>query len=201
MFSKSRSVKHCRSGLWKSGTACWTVMMMIALAAPAAPQTVSPTGSTVPSAASEDVATIDGIMTALYDVISGPAGQARDWDRFRSLFLPEGKLIPTGFEEGSAKATASLWTPEDYVNLAGASLEQNGFFEREIGRVEERFENIAHVFSTYDSRRTADGEVYQRGINSIQLMWDGERWWIMNVMWRGVGADFEIPSKYLRRNR
>jgi hypothetical protein len=136
-------------------------------------------------------------MFALYDVISGPAGQARDWDRFRSLFLPEGKLIPTGFPDGSEKATASLWTAEDYVERAGSSLEENGFFEGEIGRVEERFENIAHVFSTYDSRRTADGEVFQRGINSIQLMWDGERWWVMNIMWRGVGPNEEIPAKYL----
>jgi hypothetical protein len=117
------------------------------------------------------------------------------------LFLPEGKLIPTGFRDGNAKATASLWTPEDYVGLAGTSLEESGFFEGEIGRVEERFENIAHVFSTYDSRRTADGEVFQRGINSLQLMWDGERWWIMNIMWRGVGPDSEIPERYLRGGR
>jgi len=166
---------------------------------PASAQTVSPTGTEAPTAATEDVATIDGLITALYDVISGPAGQARDWDRFRSLFLPEGKLIPTGFRDGSAKATASLWTAEDYVALAGTSLEEGGFFESEIGRVEEKFENIAHVFSTYHSRRTADGEVFQRGINSIQLMWDGERWWIMNIMWRGVGPEAEIPARYLRQ--
>jgi len=175
----------------------FTIVMISVLAVPVSGQTVSPTGSEVPTATPQDVATIDGIMTALYDVISGPAGQARDWDRFRSLFLPEGKLIPTAFRDGSSKATANLWTAEDYVELAGSSLEENGFFEDEISRVEERFENIAHVFSTYRSRRTVDGEVFQRGINSIQLMWDGERWWIMNVMWRGVGPDAEIPAKYM----
>ena len=177
------------------------ISIVLALAAPATAQTTSPTGSEVPTAAPEDVATIDGLIAALYDVISGPAGQARDWDRFRSLFLPEGKLIPTAFRDGSAKATANLWTAEDYVELAGSSLEENGFFEAEIGRVEERFENIAHVFSTYDSRRTADGEVFQRGINSIQLMWDGERWWVMNIMWRGVGPEAEIPTKYLGQSK
>ncbi len=170
--------------------------MIAVLATPTAGQTVSPAGSEVPTASHEDVATIDGIMEALYDVISGPAGQARNWDRFRSLFLAEARLIPTGFRDGAA--TASLWTPEDYVAMAGSSLEENGFFEIEIGRVEERFENIAHVFSTYQSRRTADGDVIQRGINSIQLTWDGERWWIVNIMWRGVGPHAEIPAKYLR---
>jgi hypothetical protein len=171
--------------------------LIVVLAAPATGQTVSPTGSEVPTANAEDVATIDGIMFALYDVISGPAGQARDWDRFRSLFLAEARLIPTGFRDNGATPFAILWTPADYVAQAGSSLEENGFFESEIGRVEEIFENIAHVFSTYQSRRTANGDVIQRGINSIQLTWDGERWWIVNIMWRGVGPDAEIPAKYL----
>ncbi len=78
-------------------------------------------------------------------------------------------------------------------------LEERGFFEQEIGRVEERFENIVHAFSTYTSRWTPEGEVFQRGINSIQLMWDGERWWIVNIMWRGVGPDTEIPERYRRK--
>ena len=175
-----------------------TTVLVFSIAVPTAAQTASPTGTAAPTAAPEDVATIDAIIAALYDVISGPAGQARDWDRFRSLFVPEAKLIPTSFPEGSSKATARLWTAEDYVGIAGSSLEENGFFESEIGRVEERFENIAHAFSTYQSRRTADGEVIQRGINSIQLVWDGERWWLMNIMWRGVEPGSEIPSRYLR---
>lgn len=174
-----------------------TVAVALALAAPAAAQTTAPTGGTVPTAAPADVATLDGIIAALYDVISGPAGKARDWDRFRSLFVPEAKLIPTGFPEGSAKAQVRFLSVEDYITGSGPSLEARGFFEREIGRVAERFENIVHVFSTYESRRTRDGDVIQRGINSIQLTWDGERWWVTNVMWRGVGPNVEIPAKYL----
>ncbi len=176
-----------------------TAALALALAAPAAAQTTAPTGGTVPTASPADVATVDGIIAALYDAISGPAGQARNWDRFRSLFVPEAKLIPTGFPEGSPKARVRFLGVEDYITGSGPSLEARGFFEREIGRVAERFENILHAFSTYESRRTADGEVIQRGINSIQLTWDGERWWITNVMWRGVGANVEIPARYLKR--
>jgi hypothetical protein len=176
-----------------------TTALVLLLAAPAAAQTTSPAGGTVPTAAPEDVTTIDAILGALYDVISGPAGQERDWDRFRSLFVPEAKLIPTGFPEASPKATARFITVEGYIESSGPILEERGFFEREIGRVVERFENIAHVFSTYDSRSTADGAVFARGINSIQLMWDGERWWVANIMWRGVGPDAEIPAKYLQK--
>ena len=83
------------------------------------------------------------------------------------------------------------------MNRAGPSLEERGFFEIEIGRVEERFENIAHLFSTYETHSTLDGDVIQRGINSIQLTWDGQRWWILNIMWRGVGPNINIPHKYL----
>lgn len=176
-----------------------TVALVLAVAAPAAAQTTAPTGGTVPTAAPADVATVDGIIAALYDVISGPAGKARHWDRFRSLFVPEAKLIPTGFPEGSTKARVRFLSVEDYITGSGPSLEERGFFEREIGRVSERFENIVHIFSTYESRRTQDGDVIQRGINSIQLTWDGERWWITNIMWRGVGPNADIPARYIRR--
>ena len=90
---------------------------------------------------SKDVATMDGILAALYDVISGPAGQSRNWDRMRTLFIPEAKLIPTGKrQDGSfGKRVFSL---EDYINISGPVLEKNGFFESEIGRTVDQYGNI-----------------------------------------------------------
>lgn len=173
------------------------VLLLVAGLTPAYGQVTAPTGSPVPEAAPQDVATIDAIMGSLYGVISGPAGEARNWDRFRSLFLPDAKLIPTGVREGSTKARARFMSVEDYIAGSGAFIEERGFFESEIARVVDRFENIAQVFSTYESRWTPEGDVFQRGINSVQLMWDGERWWIVNIMWRGVAPDAVIPPKYL----
>ncbi len=179
-------------------TAVLCLLCCAALPVAAQGQTASPTGGEVPEAAVDDVSTVNGIIAAMYDVISGPAGQKRDWDRFRSLFLPEARLIPTGFPQGSDRARARVMTVDDYVTNSGPFLEERGFFEAEVGRVMERFENIAHLFSTYESRwKPDDAEPFQRGINSIQLMWDGGRWWIANIMWRGVEPDVEIPMKYL----
>lgn len=175
------------------------IMTLLGGTVPLAAQSASPTGGTVPAARSADVASIDAILGALYEVISGPAGQARDWDRFRSLFVPEARLIPTGVPEGSAQARARVLSVEDYIAQSGPFLEERGFFERELGRVTERFETIAHAFSSYESRWTSDGEVFQRGINSIQLMWDGNRWWVVNILWRGVPPEQEIPEQYLGR--
>jgi len=171
------------------------------VAIPCTAQTPTPTGGTVPAAAPADVASIDAIITALYDVISGPAGQARDWDRFRSLFVSEAKLIHTGRPADSSNARGLIMTVEDYVTRSGPMVEQRGFFESEIGRVTEEFGQIAHAFSTYQSQWTQDGDVFQRGINSIQLLWDNERWWIMDVMWWGVGPDDVIPERYLTNPR
>ena len=176
-----------------------TVTVGLMLAMPCVAQTVTPTGGTSPTASHADVASVDAIIAALYDVISGPAGEARDWDRFRSLFVADATLIPTGVRTGETKVSARVITVEDYIESSGTTLEEWGFFESEIGRVTEQFGNMAHAFSTYDSRSTQDGDVFQRGINSIQLLDDGERWWIVNVMWWGVGPDFEIPAKYLRQ--
>ena len=177
---------------------CGILATALLVAGPLDAQNATPSGRTAPNADRADVEGIDAIIAALYDVISGPAGQARNWDRFRSLFVSEAKLIQTGFPQGGGPARARYSTVEGYIEGSGTFLVENGFFESEIGRVEERFENIAHAFSTYDSRATEDGDVFQRGINSIQFLWDGDRWWITNVMWRGVGPDFEIPGKYLK---
>jgi hypothetical protein len=171
-------------------------LLMSASAATATGQTETPTGATVPAARAADVATAEAIVTALYQVISGPAGQARDWDRFRSLFVPEARLIPTFVPQGESAVRDRYLSVEDYIRTSGPLLVERGFFERQVASVAERFESIAHVFSTYESRTTPDGEVFQRGINSIQLIWDGRRWWVANILWRGVGPGVEIPARY-----
>ena len=117
---------------------------------------------------------MDGIIAALYDVISGPAGQKRDWDRMRSLFITGARLIPTARQAATGQIGTRVLDVEGYISGSGPSLEKNGFFEKEVARQTEIFGNIAHVFSTYESRRNADDpKPFARGINSIQLMNDG----------------------------
>jgi hypothetical protein len=160
----------------------------------AAPQAAQPA---VAAARPADVSSVDAIIAALYDVISGPAGQKRDWDRFRSLFAPGARLIPTGAPPGGP-AQAVVRTPTEYAQLAAPILERDGFFESEIGRSMDTFGRITQVFSTYDSKRTlADPAPFQRGINSIQLLNDGSRWWIITVYWDAERPDNPIPARYL----
>ncbi len=150
-----------------------------------------------PDADPNDVESVDSILAALYDVISGPAGQARDWNRFRSLFIPEARLIPTARSPEGAHGY-SVWSPGEYAERAGGFLEQNGFFEREIARSEARFGPVVHAFSTYDSKRNADDpEPFARGINSIQLMHDGDRWYVVTIYWAAERPDLPIPGQYL----
>lgn len=153
-----------------------------------------------PEATPADVASVDAILASLYDVISGPAGAKRDWNRFRSLMALNARLMPTRALP-NGKADVVVWSADDYVNAAGARLEQTGFFEREIHRTTESYGNITHVFSTYESRRTADlsEKPFARGINSIQLLHDGARWWVVSIFWDAERPGNEIPAKYLPR--
>ena len=145
-----------------------------------------------------DVASQDAILAALYDVISGPAGQKRDWNRMRSLFVPGARLIPAVYRPDSAGSLRML-DVEQYITRAGPGLEKSGFFEREIARRTERYGGVTHVFSTYESRRTAaDPTPFDRGINSIQLFFDGRRWWVVTVFWEGERPSNPIPSSYLK---
>lgn len=151
-----------------------------------------------PAARASDVESVDAILKALYDVISGPAGAQRDWDRFRSLLVPNARLIPTRARPDGG-ADAVVWSADDYVRTAGAGLQRSGFFEREIARRTEAYGNILHAFSTYESRRTADlsEKPFARGINSIQLLKDGNRWWVVTIFWDSERPGNEIPAKYL----
>jgi hypothetical protein len=148
-----------------------------------------------PKSKAEDVATLDAILAAVYDVISGPKGKARDWDRMRGLFIPEARLIPCVKNAAGKKATRTL-TVEDYIKRSGSFLEKNGFFESEVARKVDKFGHIAQVFSTYESREVKDGPVIARGINSIQLFRDETRWWVVSIFWDSETPSNEIPPEY-----
>ena len=146
-----------------------------------------------------DVGSIEAIIAALYDVISGPAGQKRNWSRFQSLFAPGARLMPTGRRPDGVQVMRSI-SPEEYATSIGPQLEAGGFFEREIGRRVEQFGGIAHVFSSYDSKRLpTDAQPFARGINSIQLVTDGKRWYVLSILWDSERRDNPIPAKYLEK--
>lgn len=175
---------------------CLSVLLLIGSAATANERSTT-TDSIAPD--KKDVSSIDGILAALYDVISGPAGQKRNWERMRTLFIPEGRLIATG-KRADGTFGKRVMSVEDYINNSGPFLEKNGFFESEIGRKTEQFGGVVHVFSTYESKKTAtDEKPFMRGINSIQLWNDGVRWWVVNVFWQSETPDTPIPAKYLQK--
>lgn len=151
-----------------------------------------------PPADPADVASIDAIIAAVYNVISGPQGEARDWDRFRSLFVPGARLIPTGAPADGGFRHRVL-TPDEYATQVGPRLEERGFFEREIGRVTERYGPVAHLMSAYDSRFTSadQPEPDVRGVNSFQLFFDGDRWWVVTIFWSGETDDNPIPDRFI----
>jgi len=172
-----------------------------AVAPPAGPAQAQPQMQPQPQAAVQaraaDVAGIDAIVAALYDVISGEAGKPRDWNRMRSLFAPDGRLMAVA-RRPDGEVVMRTMTVEDYIGRNAKAFATMGFFEREAARTTETFGQIAHVFSTYESRHAAgDAKPFQRGINSIQLAHDGKRWWIVNLVWRAEDKDLPLPERYL----
>jgi len=163
-------------------------------AAPAAAQTATPP----PAAKPTDVASPDAILAATYDVISGPAGQQRDWDRFRSLFVPGARLIPVVAKKTGGGFETRIITPDEYANFADAYFQKNGFAEREISQKAERYGNITQIFSTYESRHDAkDAQPFARGINSFQLFYDGTRWWVVTIYWLEETPENPLPKEFL----
>ena len=155
-----------------------------------------------PMADPADVESIDAITTAVYEVISGDAGVPRDWDRFRSLFAPGARLMPVSSQVGeNGRRTSALTaiSPADFADRTNDGFTADGFYEVEIGNVTETYGDIAHRFSSYASFRTDDPneEPFNRGINSFQYLFDGERWWILTIFWQHEPDAGPIPDRYL----
>mgnify|MGYP001184979721 CR=1 FL=1 len=136
----------------------------------------------VASYSEPDFSTVESTVKELYAVISGPAGQARDWDRLRSVFAPGARMVPVVVSGGSSRAI--YWSVDDYIKNSGPYLEQTGFFEREVKATVQRYGPVAHVWSHYECwMGKPEGEPYDRGVNSIQLSHDGQRWWVQALSW------------------
>jgi hypothetical protein len=142
----------------------------------------------------EDVKTLDGILKAFYEVISGPAGQPRDWERDATLYVPEAIMGRTVRPEG--KPQIMIMNREQYIESSTPILNQ-GFFEIELHRSVRSFGAITHVFSTYEARQTPDGPVLRRGVNSIQLFYDQQRWWIVSAIWDIERPENPLPPEFL----
>ncbi len=147
-----------------------------------------------PAVRAGDLDSIESTTRAVYDAISGPAGP-RDWPHFRSLFAEGARLAAVRTTNGAS--TVSVMTPEEYGQRAGANFEKNPFYEAEVARRIEIFGAIAHVFSTYESRRSPGEKPFARGINSFQLVKTPQGWKVLTILWDSEREGNPIPEKYL----
>lgn len=165
------------------------IALFLALPAPAI-------GQSGPVPLPRDVETIEGIVAAYYDVISGPAGQPRQWARDSTLYMAGAMFVAMDVKDG--KPVAHFATPEQYRQTTDRGFVARGFFEAEIGAQVERFGNVAQVRSVYETRRSAQGPVTGRGVNYLTLFWDGARWWIANAVWDDERPGNPIPADWIR---
>lgn len=170
-----------------------TLFLPAALCAQTPPRRHVNVPTVAPRAA--DVASVDGAVKAYYDVISGPAGQPRQWSRDRSLYIPDLRFVATGFAR--ERPYARVMDHQTFVDGSDSAMVRDGFFEREIHRVTRTYGNIVQVFSTYEEHRTLDGPVQGRGVNALQLFWDGTRWWVASAIWFEEDAAHPIPPELL----
>jgi hypothetical protein len=178
------------------------MLALLVVAAPIGAQGAStrPAAPATAAANPADVASIDAIIGALYDVISGDAGEARDWDRMRSLFHPGARLIPTRPTQGGG-AEARVMTLQEWIDGATGYFAREGFHEREIGRRVERYGNVVHAFSAYESVHAPSEAPFARGVNSIQLLKDGGRWWVVTIFWDAEREGNPVPADLIGRKQ
>ncbi|MGB7599035.1 MAG: hypothetical protein WBM24_01920 [Candidatus Sulfotelmatobacter sp.] len=150
----------------------------------------------VPAAKAEDVKSMAAILHAIYDVISGPVG-GQDWNRFRSVFLPQARFTEVSTGPDGSKMVLT-WNVDEFIRDAGEVFSKDPFYEKGIVNQPESFGNITQVFSSYESRRSPTGKPFERGINSIQLLNDGKRWWVVSILWDTERPGNPLPAKFAK---
>ncbi len=136
--------------------------------------------------------TPEALVTSLYAVISGPAGQARDWARFKALGLPNAHLVATHVMPDGTTRTRVL-TMDDYVANASKAFDKEGFYETGATTDIHRFDRIATVVSPYESRHAPGEKPFARGVNHFQLVNDGKRWFVVDIFWEDETAAAPLP--------
>ncbi len=142
------------------------------------------------------VASVSAIIKSLYDSISFKKGDTADWKKMRSLFIPDGRLlIPKRATTDSISLTTEQFVERGKIVFANETFAGKGFRETEIARREEAFGFIRHIFSAYEAVLSdIDDIVIGRGINSIQLLWESDRWWIVSMVWDDERPDNPMPD-------
>ncbi len=164
-------------------------------AAPAqTPMTAAVLAKQVPAPKPEEVRSLDAIIRAAYAAISGPAGP-RDWSHFRSLFLPQARFTEVGQGEDGSVFVIS-WSVDEFVRDAGVVFAKEPFYENGIVNQPQRYGNMTQVFSSYESRHAPGEKPFQRGINSFQALYDGQRWWIVSIFWDSERPGNPLPAQY-----
>ncbi|BBM02705.1 hypothetical protein [Microbulbifer sp. GL-2] len=140
---------------------------------------------------------IQELLKELYQVISGPAGYKRDWNRQQCLFTSYAKVIRTSVDN-KGKPQSLVMEIQDYPDNFQELIGERAFYEDEIHNIVEVFGNIAHAFSTYEAWSNEERTQFiKRGINSIQLYHDGKSWKITNMIWDDERPGLSVSARYM----
>ena len=144
----------------------------------------------------QDVSSIDGLVKAYYEVVSGPAGQPRDWGRDATLYIPGVRFVVFN-KDKNGKTAAQSMSHQEFVDASDATMVDKGFYEREIHRITHRIGDVAHVLSTAENASSPNGVAQGRSVDSLELYWDGKRWWIASANVWEAGAGESLPAEFL----
>lgn len=143
--------------------------------------------------------TVHGIVNESLRLISSEKEKTKNWEAIRNLFLPTATFTILNDNNDSFPQPVETITLNDFINLLHDEYYEQGYIEYEMGKTVDEFNGIANVFQSFYGKDSEGNE--ERGINSYQLVYFNNRWWIANLLWTLETKKVKIPKKYLRKDR
>jgi hypothetical protein len=187
---QSSPVKYRTTHTWQRGAEGWHIIGGMACEVPRV------SGSAA-AAKSDDVSTLDAIIAASYDALSGPPGTPRQWERYRSLLDPQARLVSASVDAATGQPTIVRWNREEYAASANEYLVKTGFVDRKLGCVTNQYGNVAAVRCGFEGLEQS--KLVERGVAIYQLYNDGKRWWITSVAWDQERPGNPVPAELLTK--
>ena len=142
------------------------------------------------------VKSIKGITDKMLELISVPLGGEPNWDEYRNLFLPTSQKYSLNPDARPGREVRSM-NLEEFIRNVGPLFGRDGFKEVSIGLTFHQYNGVAIAFQAYHAKNLL-GTYEKRGVNTYQLVYKENRWWIVNGLFVNEDPENKIPEEYIK---
>ncbi|MBM3984981.1 MAG: nuclear transport factor 2 family protein [Planctomycetes bacterium] len=160
----------------------------------------APAGGALPATGlpADDAHAIRAALDGLYAAFGFDPGGEADWDAIRASCAEGAAFLAPAAPDRPQRLTGLDEFLEDFRAYASSPpVAGTGLHERITGVRVDGFGRIAHAFVAFEGFAPGDGRALTRGLDSLQLVRDGERWLLASFTTQYETPALSLPLRFV----